>query len=112
MINSYTKDDVVVLEPTGKIMPGANVGELDEKLYALLSKEQKKVIVDFGKTPWISSSAISVLLHHFNKFKEIDGDLKLANLTEKIQEIISITKLTLIFDVYDTLESAVDSFKK
>jgi len=111
-INSYTKDDVVVLEPAGKLMGGPDVGELDEKLYALLGRKQKKVILDLGKTAWIASSGISILIHHYTKFKEIGGNLKLANLTKKIQEIIAITKRTLVFDVYDTLEAALDSFKE
>jgi len=111
-INSYTKEDVVVLEPVGKLMGGPDVGELDEKLYALLGKERKKAIIDLGKTAWISSSAIYVLLNHNIKFKEIGGNLKLANLTKKIQEIIAITKLALVFEVYDTLDAALDSFKK
>ena len=111
-INSCTKGDVVVLEPTGKISPGPDVGELDEKLYAILGKGQKKVIINLEKTPWIGSSAISVLLHHNCKFKETGGNLKLANLTKKIQEIIVITKLVLVFEVYDSLQAALDSFKK
>jgi anti-sigma B factor antagonist len=111
-INSYTKEDVVVLEPSGKLMAGQDVGELDEKLYALLGKGQKQVILDFRKTDWIASSGISILIHHYGKFKEIGGNLKLANLTKKVQQIIVITKLTLVFEVYDTLEAAVDSFKK
>ena len=64
------------------------------------------------KTDWIASSGISNLVHHYTKFKEIGGDLKLANLTKKIQQIIVITKLTLVFEVHDTLEAALDSFKK
>jgi anti-sigma B factor antagonist len=111
-MNSYAKDDVVVLEPAGKLTSGPDVGELDEKLYALLGKGQKKVILDFCKTDWIASSGISILVHHYTKFREIGGDLKLANLTKKIQEIIVITKLTLVFEVYDTLEAALDSFKE
>jgi anti-sigma B factor antagonist len=111
-INSYTRDDVVVLEPVGKLMGGADVGELDEKLYALLEEGQKKVIVDLGKTPWIYSSSISILIHHYIKFREIGGNLKLANLTKKIQHIVSVTKLTLVFEVYDTLEAALESFKE
>lgn len=110
-INSYTKGDVVVLEPAGKISPGPDIGELDEKLYSLLGKGQKKVIINFEKTPWIGSSAISVLLHHNCKFKDIGGNLKLANLTKKIQEIIVITKLALVFEVYDSVKEALDSFK-
>ena len=111
-INSYTKDDVVILEPRGKLIGGQDVGELDEKLYALLAKGQKKVIIDLGKTPWIYSSSICILIHHYIKFKEIGGSLKLANLTRKIQQIMAITKLILVFEVYDTLEAALDSFKK
>jgi len=111
-IKSYTKDDVVILEPKGKLMGGPDIGELDEKLYALLGKKQRKVIVDLGKTDWISSSGIAILIHHHNKFKEIGGNLKLVNLTKKIQQIIAITKLTLVFDVYDSMDLALESFKK
>ena len=88
------------------------MGELDEKLYAFSGKGQKKVILDLHKTDWIASSGISILLHHYTKFTEIGGNLKLVSLTKKIQQIIVITKLTLVFDVYDTLEAALDSFKK
>lgn len=111
-VNTYTKDDVTIVEPRGKLMGGPDVGELDEKLYSLLGKQEKRVIIDLGKTDWVSSSGIAILIHHHNKFKEMGGNLKLANLTKKIQEIIAITKLTLVFDVYDNLESALESFKK
>lgn len=111
-VHTYTKDGVIIVEPRGKLMGGPDVGELDEKLYALLGKQEKKVVLDLGKTDWISSSGIAILIHHYNKFKEGGGNLKLANLTKKIQEIIAITKLTLVFEVYDTLEAALESFKR
>jgi len=109
-INSYTKGDVVVLEPVGKLLPGQAVGKLDEKLYALIGRGQNRVIIDLGKTAQIGSWGISALLHHHMKFREIGGNLKLANLTKNIQQIIAITRLTLVFDVFDSLEQAVDSF--
>jgi anti-sigma B factor antagonist len=110
-INSYTRDDVAILEPIGKLLGGADVGELDGELYALLEKGQRKVIIDLGKTPWIYSSSISILIHHYTKFREVSGNLKLANLTKKTLQIVSMTKLILVFEVYDTLEEALDSFK-
>ena len=110
-INSYAKDDVAILEPIGKLMGGADVGELDEALYALLEKGQKEVIIDLGKTPWIYSSSISILIHHYTKFREVGGNLKLANLTNRTLQIMSMTKLVLVFEVYDTLEAALESFK-
>ena len=111
-INSYTKDEVVVLEPEGKIMIGPGVRELDEKLDALLEEGQKKVILDWGKTAWIGSAVISTLLDHYTKFKEIGGNIKLACLTKEVQKIIAVTKLISVFEVYDTLQAALDSFKK
>jgi len=111
-LNLYKREDVAVLEPVGKIMAGKDVAQLDEKLYALLGKGHKKVIIDLGKTVWVSSSTISTLLNHKIKLKERGGNLKLANLTNKIQEIVSITRLVSFFEVYDTLNAALDSFKK
>ncbi len=111
-VNTYTKDDITIVEPRGKLMGGPDVGELDEKLYYLLGKQEKNVVIDLGKTDWMSSSGIAILIHHHNKFKEAGGRLRLANLTKKIQELIVITKLTLVFDVYDTLEAALESLKK
>ena len=109
-INSCVKRDVVILEPVGKLLPGPAVGQLDEKLYSLIGKKKNRVIIDLGKTSQVGSSGISILLHHHMKFKEIGGNLKLANLTKNIQQIIAITRLSLIFDVFDSLEEALDSF--
>jgi anti-anti-sigma factor len=111
-IQSYTKDGIVVLEPEGRIIPGKDVGELDERLYSLLESGQKKVIIDLHKTAWFGSSGITLLLHYNCKFREIGGHLKLANLTKNIQKIIAITKLAIEFEIYDTLEVALNSFEK
>ena len=111
-LNFYTKDDVVVLVPEGKIVPGMDESVLDGKLYSLLGKGHKKVIIDLSKTAWISSSTISILLHHHSKFKGINGYLKLASLPKKIQEIIALSKLDVIFEIYGSLESAFHSFKR
>lgn len=109
-INSCVKRDVVILEPVGKLLPGTAVGQLDDKLYSLIGKKQNRVIIDLGKTSQVGSSGISILLHHHMKFKEIGGSLKLANLTKNIQQIIAITRLSLVFDVFDSLEEALDSY--
>jgi len=111
-IKSYTQDDIVVLVPEGRIMPGKDVGELDERFYSLLRNGQKKVIMDLKSISWFGSSGITLLIHHNCKFKELGGHLKLANLTNKIQEIMSICKLALVFEIYDSLEAALNSFEK
>jgi anti-sigma B factor antagonist len=109
-LNLYNKNDAVVLELVGKVMAGKSVVLLDEKLYSLLGRGKKKVVIDLSKTAWLSSCAISTLLNHNVMFKEAGGVLKLANLTDKIEEIITVTRLTSFFEVYDSLDAALGSF--
>jgi anti-sigma B factor antagonist len=111
-VKSYTKDGVEVIEPKGKFLGGADTGELDEKLYALLGKGEKSVVIDLGSTDWMNSSGIAILIHHYKKFRDQDGRLVLANLTKNIEKILVIAKLTSVFETYDSLDEAVASFKK
>ena len=110
-VKSYQKDGVEVIEAQGKFLGGADTGELDEKLYALLGKNCKKVVIDLGNADWINSSGIAILIHHWKKFNDIGGNLKLARLTDKIEKILVIAKLMSVFEVHDTLEEAIASFK-
>jgi len=111
-VKSYEKDGVEVVEAKGKFLGGADTGELDERLYALLGRGCKQVVIDLGNAEWINSSGIAILIHHWKKFRDQGGDMKLANLTQKIERILVISKLTTVFDTYDSLDAAIASFKK
>lgn len=111
-VKSYTKDGIEIVEPKGKFLGGADTGELDEKLYALLGKGNKEVVIDLGSTDWMNSSGIAILIHHYKKFRDQGGNLKLANLTKNIEKILVIAKLTSVFETYESLDEAVASFKK
>ena len=110
-INAYEKGNVSIIEPSGKMMGGTDTGELDEKLYALLGRNKLNVILDLGKTEWMNSSGIAILIHHWKKFQDAGGHLRLANLTQRIEKIMIIAKLTTVFEVFDTLDEAVKSFE-
>jgi anti-sigma B factor antagonist len=111
-VRTYSKDGVEVLEPKGKFLGGTDTGELDEKLYSLLGKGVKAVVIDLGSTDWMNSSGIAILIHHYKKFRDQGGQLKLANLTKNIEKILVIAKLTSVFETYDSLDEAVASFKR
>ena len=111
-VKAYEQDGIQIIEARGKFLGGADTGELDERLYALLGRQEKKVIIDLGKADWINSSGIAILIHHWKKFRDIGGSLRLARLTEKIEKILIISKLTTVFDTYDSLEEAIASFKE
>ena len=104
------KKDISIVAVSGKLMGGSDTGELDEKLYALLGKGSKKAVVDLAQCEWINSSGLSILIHHYKKFHDADGDLRLANLTDKIERILVIARLTEVFKVYDSVDEAIASF--
>lgn len=110
-VKEYVKDGITILEPKGKMMGGSDTGELDEKLYSLLGKGSKNVVIDLGQTDWINSSGLSILIHHWKKYNDDGGHLRLANLTQKIEKILVISKLTSVFETYETLDDAIGSFK-
>ena len=101
---------VSILQPKGKFLGGADTGELDEKLYALRGLGRVKIVLDLSETDWMNASGIAILIHHLKKFKEAGGDIKLSGLTRNIEKILVIARLTLVFEVYDDVKSAIASF--
>ncbi len=107
----YEKDGVEVIEVKGKIMGGDDFAPLDDKLFSLIGRGKTKAILDLSKCDWINSTGLGRLIHHSTSFKEANGELKLARLTEKIDNIITITRLSEVFDVSDSIDSAIAKFK-
>ena len=105
------KNGVSIVSISGKMMGGPDTGELDEKLYALLGKGTKIAVIDLAQAEWINSSGLSILIHHYKKFRDAGGELRLANLTDKIERIMVISRLSEVFRVYDSTEDAVKSDK-
>ncbi len=104
--------DVVVLELTGKIMGGPDASLLNDKLHDLLDKGKTKVIADLASVSWMNSSGLGILIGGLTTMRNNGGDLKLSGVTERIQNLLMITKLLTVFDAHDSLEKAVASFKK
>jgi anti-sigma B factor antagonist len=110
-ISEHEKDGVSVLEPHGKLLGGVDTGELDEKLYALLHRGIKAVVIDLKDTQYINSSGLSLFLLHRRKLRESGGGFRLANPTASVMRILVITRLETVFDIFDSLDAAVASFK-
>jgi anti-sigma B factor antagonist len=109
--NHYEKNGIDVIEVKGKIMGGEDFTELDDKLYALIGKGRNRAVVDLSGCDWINSTGLGRLIHHATTFRDMKGELKLAHLTEKIDKIITITRLSQVFDVADTVDEAIARFK-
>ncbi len=110
-ISERVVNGVVVLELSGKIIGGPDATLLNDKLHELIEKGQTKVIADLQNVNWMNSSGLGILIGALTTMRNSGGDLKLANITDRIQSLLMITKLLTVFESFDTIEKAVASFK-
>jgi anti-sigma B factor antagonist len=108
-IKTYVKDGIEIVEPCGKFLGGVDTGELDEALYRLLSRGVKVVVVNFGSLDWMNSSGLTILVHHYTKFRDSGGRLLLANFNKKVEKILVISRLITVFQTYESLDAALAS---
>jgi anti-sigma B factor antagonist len=106
----YEKDGVFVLEPKGKIMGGPDATMLHERLHDYIEQGKKKVVIDLAQVDWMNSTGLGILISGLTTLRNNGGELKLANVTDKIQSLLTITKLVTVFEAFDSVEDAVKSF--
>ena len=109
-ISTHEKDGVVILEPEGKIMGGPEATELRNRLYELISANNKKVVIDLGHVEWMNSTGLGILISGMTSLRNNEGELKLSNISEKVANLFEITKLNNVFESYDSADDAVGSF--
>jgi anti-sigma B factor antagonist len=103
--------DVTILDLSGKITIGEGSVQLREAVRRLLDDGKKKILLNLGDVSYVDSSGIGELVSSYTTTNNNGGQLKLLNLTKKIQDLLMITKLLTVFETYDNEEAAVSSFK-
>src|SRR3954463_7589791 len=103
-------DDITIIDLKGRITLGEGSVTVRETVHDLLSKGQKRILLNLGEVNYIDSSGIGELVSAFTAAKKLGGELKLLNLTKKIHDLLQITKLYTVFDVKEDEALAVESF--
>ena len=109
-LSAREENGVVILEPKGKIMGGPDASLLHEKLHEYIEQDKKRIVVDLAGVEWMNSTGLGIIISGYTTLKHHDGELKLANVTDKIQSLLTITKLVTVFETHDSVEAAVNSF--
>ncbi len=102
----------VIIELKGKLVGGPLAGQMERTLNNLLEQDKKNIIVDLSRITVLNSSGMGILISGFTRVKENGGTLILANVTNKIQGLLSITKLNRIFQLYSSVDEAAKSFER
>ncbi|MBC7931921.1 MAG: STAS domain-containing protein [Rubrivivax sp.] len=103
--------DVTILDLEGKITIGEGSVSLRGAIRRLIEEGKKKILLNLGGVGYVDSSGIGELVSSFTTIQREGGQLKLLNLTQKIQDLLGITKLLTVFDTYDDEATALNSFK-
>ena len=103
--------DVTILDMDGKITIGEGSVALRTSIRRLLEEGKKKILLNLARVNYIDSSGIGELVYSYTAINKDGGELKLLNLTQKLQDLLTITKLLTVFDVYESEADALASYK-
>ena len=101
---------VTVLDVRGRIVLGDEIHQLRDAVRSLVSEEKKRIIHNLAEVDYIDSSGVGELVGCFTTVRNDGGELKLLNLSQKVHDVLHVTKLYTVFDIRDDEFTAVKSF--
>lgn len=108
--NTRQVGNVTIVDISGRIVLGEESAALRDLVCDLLSKGHKKILFNLGDVNYIDSSGLGHLVSAFTSVRKQGGELKLLNLTNKVHDLMQITRLYTVFDIMDDETTAVHSF--
>ncbi len=105
-------DGVAVVALDGRIVLGEESNALRERVKSLLAANQKKIVLNMSNVTYIDSAGLGTLVAAHHSARSQGASLRLSNLGAKFQEVLQVTKLLTVFEVYDSETAAIQSFKK
>jgi anti-sigma B factor antagonist len=109
-LSTRTVDGVLVVDGSGRIVFGEESASLRDAVKKLLS-ESPKVVLNLRDVTYIDSGGLGTLVSLYTTAKNAGGALKLASLTQRVDDLLQVTKLVTIFEVFENEQAAVASFK-
>ena len=109
-IDSREVAHVTILDIEGRIVLGDEIGDLRDAVRNLVAEGKKKIILNLAAVDYIDSSGVGELVGCYTTVRNAGGELKLLNLTQKVHDVLHVTKLYTVFDIKDDEFTAVKSF--
>ncbi len=106
------KYEAVVIALKGNVMGGEDTKEFNDLLHKLIGEDKKNIVVDLHDVKFMNSSGLGMLIGGLTTMKKENGHLRLSRVTDKIESLLVITKLITIFETFESIDEAVQSYKK
>lgn len=110
-IKEREMNGVVVMDLSGRITLGEGSVSLRERIREELAKGRKQILLNLGGISYIDSSGLGELISAYASARNQGGEVKLLNVTKRVQDLMEIVKLYTVFDIYDDQAPAIASFQ-
>ena len=111
VLNPRRLDDVVIMDLSGRVTMGEGTLILRDNILKLLNAGDRKFLLNLADVNYIDSSGLGELVSSFTTVRNHGGELKLLNLTHRVQDLLQITKLLTVFEVFNSESEALKTLK-
>jgi anti-sigma B factor antagonist len=109
-IKERRRDGIAILDLSGKLMGGPDAEAFNEVLRTIMHEGVHNFIINMEKVKWVNSTGLGILISGYTTVKRAGGELKLMKVAERIENIFIVSKLSTVFQAYETEEEALRSF--
>src|SRR4029078_10433405 len=102
--------NVTILDLKGKVTLGEGDEVLKDKINSLIHQDRKRILLNFADVPYVDSAGLGEIVRTYTTVSRQGGQLKLVNLTKRITDLLSITKLRTLSQTYDAEREALKNF--
>jgi anti-sigma B factor antagonist len=110
-LNTRVEKGVTIVDCDGRIVFGEESALLRDTLKKMIV-ENSQIVLNLGRISYIDSGGLGTLVALYTSAQNAGGAVKLANLTQRVDDLLQVTKLLTVFEVYDSEEKAIASFNK
>ena len=109
-IKQNSTGDVMVLNISGKIMGGPDHEKFQSEIKTLINAGHVDVLLNLSKVSWVNSTGLGILVSAYHTLKKNGGQLKICHVSDRIDNILNVTQLKLVFETFDSCDEALASF--
>ena len=110
-IEKRKKGSVTILDLKGKILFGDGIDELRQSINGAIKDNEKQLILNFAEVPYLDSTGLGEVVRSYTTLKKEGGAVKITNLTNKVKDLMMVTKLITVFETFNDENEAIKSFK-
>ena len=111
-LTTREQDGITILSCNGRVVFGDESSALRDMVKGLIADGKANIVINLGGVSYIDSGGLGTLVSLFTSARAAGGDIKLANLTQRVGDLLQITKLLTVFETYEGEGKAIDAFHK